>query len=109
VIRAALAVGLAIGVGLAAGACVDTNLQLIGAARPSRPAGCNVEVIEKGQPAFEFTDVAVANISCARNRDRCLAELRKQACAVGADALYGFSERTESMYIHMTVTFAARN
>src|SRR4029079_4880837 len=35
VIRAALAVGLAIGVGLAAGACVDTNLQLIGAARPS--------------------------------------------------------------------------
>jgi len=103
----ALALGLAVCVGLA-GACVDTNIQLIGPARPSRPHGCNVEVIEQGKPAFEFDDVAVANISCARNRDRCLDELRKQACVVGADAVYGFTERTESMYIHMTATFAAR-
>ena len=28
--------------------------------------------------------------------------MRKQACVVGADAIYGFSERTESIYIHMT-------
>ena len=65
-------------------------------------------MIAEGQPAFDFVDVAVANVSCAKKRDRCLDELRKQACVVGADAIYGFSERTESIYIHMTATFAAR-
>jgi len=93
---------------LATGACVDANIQLIGPAHPSRPPGCNVEVIPEGQPGYEFVDVASANISCAKKRDRCLDELRKQACAVGADTVYGFSERTESIYIHMNVTLAAR-
>jgi len=91
-----------------AGACVDIDVRLIGPARPSRPPGCNVELIEHGQPGYEFVDVALGNVSCARSRDRCLDSLRKQACVVGADAVYGFSERTESMYIHMNVTFAAR-
>ena len=27
---------------------------------------------------------------------------------IGADAVYGFSEATESIYIHMRATFAAR-
>lgn len=93
---------------LAASACVDANVQLIGPARPSRPPACNVDVIAEGQPAYDFVDVAFANVSCAKTRDRCLDELRKQGCVVGADAVYGFSERTESMYIHMTATFAAR-
>ena len=34
--------------------------------------------------------------------------MRKQACAVGADAIYGFNERHESMYVHITATYAAR-
>jgi hypothetical protein len=34
--------------------------------------------------------------------------MRKQACVVGADVVYGFSETTESMYIHISATFAAR-
>ena len=89
-------------------ACSSIDVQRIGPARPSRPADCNVELIFEGQPGFEFDDVAFANVSCAKKRDRCLDELRKQACVVGADAVYGFSERTESMYIHMTATFAAR-
>ena len=93
---------------LALGGCVDANIRLIGPAHPSRPPGCNVEVIAEGQPGYEFVDVASANVSCAKNRDRCLDELRKQACVVGADTLYGFSERTESIYIHMNVTLAAR-
>ena len=91
-----------------AGACADIDVRRIGPARPARPPGCNVEIIADGQPGYEFADVAFANVSCARTRERCLAELRKQACVVGADAVYGLSERTESMYIHMTATFAAR-
>ena len=93
---------------LLAGACVEADIRLIGPARPSRPPACNVEVIAEGQPGYDFVDVAFANVSCAKNRDRCLDELRKQGCVVGADAIYGFSERTESIYIHMTATFAAR-
>ena len=93
---------------LLAGACVDADIRLIGPARPSRPPACNVDVIAEGQPPYDFVDVASANVSCAKTRNRCLDELRKQGCVVGADAVYGFSERTESMYIHMTATFAAR-
>jgi hypothetical protein len=93
---------------LLASGCVDVDVRRIGPARPSRPPACNVDVIAEGRPGYDFVDVASANVSCARTRDRCLDELRKQACVVGADALYGFSERTESMYIHMTVTLAAR-
>jgi len=93
---------------LATGACVDADVRLIGPARPSRPPACNVEVIADGQPTFDFVDVASVNVSCAKTRDRCLAELRKDACLVGADTIYGFSERSESIYIHMTATLAAR-
>ena len=93
---------------LLAGACVDADVRLLGPARPSRPPACNVDVIAEGQPAYDFVDVAFANVSCAKTRNRCLDELRKQGCVVGADAVYGFSERTESMYTHITARFAAR-
>ena len=93
---------------LLAGGCVDIELRQIGPDRPSRPPGCAVELIPEGKPAFEFVDVASGTVSCAKKRDRCLDEMRKQACAVGADAIYGFNERHESMYVHITATYAAR-
>jgi hypothetical protein len=93
---------------LLAGGCVDIELQLIGPSRPSRPPGCAVQLIPEGKPPFPFTDVATGTVSCARNRDRCLEEMQKQACVVGADAVYGFAEKTESIYHHVTATYAAR-
>jgi len=93
---------------LLVGACVDIEVQRIGPDRPSRPPGCAVELIPDGKPGYDFVDVASANVSCAKKRDRCLDELRKQACVVGADAVYGFSEKTESMYLHINARFAAR-
>jgi hypothetical protein len=91
-----------------AGACVDIDVQRIGPARPSRPSGCAVVLFVEGRPGYEVVDVATANVSCARNRDRCLDELRKQACVVGADTVYAFSERTESSYFHINARFAVR-
>lgn len=88
--------------------CVDIELRRIGPDRPSRPPNCPVELVAGGRPAYPVTDVASGTVSCARSRDRCLDEMRKQACVVGADVVYGFSETTESMYIHITATFAAR-
>jgi hypothetical protein len=99
VVAAALALG---------GACVDIELQQIGPSRPSRPPGCAVELFPEGRPGYPSVDVASGTVSCAKKRERCLDELRKQACAVGADAVYGFNERTESIYIHITARFAAR-
>jgi hypothetical protein len=93
---------------LFAAACVDIELRRIGPDRPSRPPGCPVELIPSGKPSFEVVDVASGTVSCAKKRDRCLDEMRKQACVVGADVVYGFSESTESMYIHITATYAAR-
>jgi hypothetical protein len=93
---------------LLAGACVDIELRRIGPDRPARPPGCAVELFPEGPPSFPFVDVASGTVSCAKKRDRCLDELRKQACVVGAEAVYGFLERTESIYIHITATFAAR-
>jgi hypothetical protein len=93
---------------LAASACVDIELRQIGPARPSRPPGCAVELIPEGRPAFAVVDVASGTVSCAKKRERCTDAMLKQACVVGADVVYGFSERTESMYIHITATYAAR-
>lgn len=95
-------------VALAAVACVDIEVQRIGPDRPSRPPGCAVELLPDAKPAYEFVDVATGTVSCARERGKCLDELRKQACIVGADAVYGFSESAESMYTHITARFAAR-
>ena len=99
---------LAIALAMLAAACVDIEVQRIGPDRPSKPPGCAVELLPNAKPAFEFEDVATGTVSCARQRDKCLDELRKQACAVGADAVYGFTESTESMYTHITARFAAR-
>jgi len=100
--------GLCLALALLAAACVDIEVQRIGPDRPSRPPGCAVELLPDTKPAYEFVDVATGTVSCARKRDKCLDELRKQACVVGADAVYGFSERTESMYTHISARFAAR-
>jgi len=99
---------LALAAAVLAVACVDIELRRIGPERPSRPAGCAVELVPDGRPAYDVVDVASGTVSCAKQRDRCIDEMRKQACVVGADVVYGFSERTESMYLHITATFAAR-
>ena len=93
---------------LASAACVDIELRRIGPERPSRPPGCAVELIPDGKPSFEIVDVASGTVSCARSRNKCLDEMRKQACVVGADVVYGFSESTQSMYLNITATYAAR-
>ena len=80
---------------------------MTGPARPARPPGCVVTYFPDVR--IEGTvDIASANVSCAKSRDRCLEQLRDQACAVGADSIFLTSERSESMYIHMTARFAAR-
>jgi hypothetical protein len=83
-----------VAVALLAGACTDVQLRLVDPSRPARPAGCAVDLrpTERTLPQGEFTDVAAGTISCFGGRPRCLEEIRKQACAAGADTVYAFAE-----------------
>jgi hypothetical protein len=93
---------------LTVAACVDAQINRIGPARPALPAGCPVEIVTDGSHPSSAVDVASGEVSCSGQRDRCLAEIRKMACAVGADTVYGLSERTESGFTHISATYAAR-
>ena len=102
--RALVLVALAV---VAAGGCADIEVRMLGPQLPARPAGCALEVFPGGKPPFVTTDVASAGVSCSA-RDKCVDALRKHACAVGADTIYGFAESLESGFTHINATFALR-
>jgi hypothetical protein len=89
-------------------ACVDAQVNRIGPTRPSRPAGCAVEIVAEGPPSYPVVDVASGVVSCSGKRDRCLDEIRKMACAVGADTVYDVSETADSGFTHIAAKYAAR-
>jgi hypothetical protein len=95
---------------LLVGACTDVQLGLIGARRPARPEGCAVDLrpSERALPEGEFTDVAAGTVSCFDDRPRCLEQVRKQACAVGADTVYAFTESEGGGFTNIEARYAAR-
>lgn len=100
----ALVVVIAVAV---AGACADIEVRMLVPQLPARPAGCALEVFPGGKPPFMATDVASASVSCSE-RSKCVDALRKQACAVGADTIHGFTESLESGFTHIDAKFALR-
>jgi hypothetical protein len=101
---------LALAAALLASACTDVQLGLIGDGRPARPAGCAVDLrpAERTLPEGEFTDVAAGTVSCFGGRQRCLDQIRKQACAVGADTVYAFAESEGGGFTNVEARYAAR-
>jgi hypothetical protein len=95
---------------LLAGACTDVELGLIGATHPARPAGCAVDLrpTERALPEGEFVDVAAGTVSCFGDRQRCLDVVYAQACRVGADVVYGFSESASGGFTNIEARYAAR-
>ena len=91
----------------AVAACADIEVRMLGPQLPSRPAGCALEVFPGGKPPFMSTDVATASVSCSA-RNKCVDALRKQACIVGADTIYGFAETIEAGFTHIDAKFALR-
>jgi hypothetical protein len=67
-----------------------------------------VEIVADGRPASPVVDVASGVVSCSGARTRCLDEIRKMACAVGADTVYGLSESAASGFTNISATYAAR-
>ena len=95
---------------LSAIGCVGSEVTMIGPARPARPAGCAVTVLPGKQPAFPIVDMATARAEChaIMGRIACIDELRRQACAVGADVVYGFSESVDDSTTFISATLAYR-
>lgn len=99
---------MAAALALAVAACVDIEVRLMGPQLPARAPGCALELYADGKPPYVSTDVASATVSCSGKRDKCVEALRTQACVVGADTIYGFSESIESGFTHISATFAIR-
>jgi hypothetical protein len=79
---------------------------MLGPRRPARPLGCAVQVVP-GTPAAPVVNLASARARCLENeRDDCLYELRRQACAAGGDTVYGLSESVDQHITYIAATLA---
>ena len=79
---------------LALAGCVSSEVTPIGPARASRPENCPLSVYPTTRPAYGYEEIASVRAECDRvvGRDACVIELRRRACAAGADTVFGFSE-----------------
>jgi len=90
------------------GGCTEViRFRVMDDSYPWRPAGCALDVLpgEKGPRYTWFEDVAYAEVRC-RARERCIAELRRLACAVGARSVYWGWEETRDGRTEIDASFA---
>ena len=80
--------------GILATSCADSEATLIAPRRPARPEQCPVQLFPTTHPSYPAVDLASVRATCDNvvGRDACIGQLRMQACAVGGDTVYGFSE-----------------
>jgi hypothetical protein len=106
----AAAVSIGVALVLAAG-CHISELTMLGPARPARDPQCAVTVIPVGRPSFSYADVASARAHCTLTSGRadCIAELRRRACGVGADVVYGFDESVSGDDTYIAAILAYRD
>ncbi|HEY7372685.1 MAG TPA: hypothetical protein VIF57_11035 [Polyangia bacterium] len=105
------AAAMVVGAALLAGACVSSEVATIGPHRAARPEGCPVEIFPATTPPYPVVQVASARAKChfTAGRNACLDELRKQACAAGADTVFAFQEGLWGEYTVIAATLAARS
>ena len=101
------AIGRAIVVLLAAGGCADIEVTRTAPARAERGEHCPVDLFPAAA-AYPVVDLASANVSCPLMRSRCIDELRKQACVVGATTVYDMTESVQAGFTHIWARLAAR-
>ena len=80
--------------GVLAISCADSEATLIAPRRPARPEHCPVQLFPTTHPSYPSVDLASVRATCdnVAGRDACVEQLRMQACAVGGDTVYSFSE-----------------
>ncbi|HEY4395205.1 MAG TPA: hypothetical protein VGP64_14135 [Polyangia bacterium] len=77
----------------AAASCLGSEVTQIGPRRPAQAENCQVQIVP-GTPPAPLADVASVRARCnwTLGRDACFDELRRQACLLGGDTVYGLSE-----------------
>lgn len=91
-------------------ACVTSEVTPTGAPVAALPEGCAVTVFPSTAPNYPYRDIASARSRChfTMGRGACIEELKKEACAAGADTVYGFSEGVSGESTFIAATFARR-
>jgi hypothetical protein len=89
--------------------CVGAEVTPIGPRRASLPLNCQVQIFPATPPPYPFSEVASARAKChfSSGRNACIEELRKEACAAGADTIFGFSEGMKGEFTFISATLAA--
>jgi len=92
---------------LLAGACLANSVVTpIGARRPSRPAGCALDLFPTTSPPYPFTRIANVRTECDPvRRNTCVDQLRAEACLAGADGILGFKESRSEFDMFIDATF----
>ena len=95
---------------LLASACVSTYVTPIGPQRPSRPAGCALDLFTAADRApYPTTPIARVRTECDPvRRNVCTEQLRAAACAAGADAIVGTKESMFEYSMFVDATFVAK-
>jgi hypothetical protein len=90
-------------------ACVSSEVSRVSEAKyASRPKGCPVKVFPATTPEYNWDDIASVKARChfTQGRDACIAELRDQACSLGGDTVYGFTDGVQGEYTIVIGTVA---
>jgi hypothetical protein len=96
---------------LLVGACSGMEVTRIGPKRPSRTETCQIDVFFSALPPYPVVDIASARTMChvLSGRNACMEDLRKEACRLGAHAMYGFSEAIRADYNYVSATFGVQD
>lgn len=92
-------------------ACIRSELTpLSNDRRPSRPAGCPLQMFPTTQPPYPHENVASVRIECDPfiGRPPCVDALKEKACAAGADTIHGFQEGNSGGHMFIAATLANR-
>jgi len=103
-VRCALAVLAAV---VAATGCTEFFLLPNADPRPARPSGCPVVLIPPDSPGGYAAEIVAHGTARCRKRDGCIAELRKQACRLGAQAVAWERETPYDDYLEIYASFLA--
>jgi hypothetical protein len=104
---------MAIGLGvLLIGGCeladIGTEVKYVGPFQTARPLDCRMQMTFGPLP-YPHQDLARAKTECpdhAADEELCFDSMRREACLVGADTVYGIAETREGGVGYLNATFA---
>lgn len=106
-------IGMALGMGvLLTCACefldIGTEVKYVGPLQTARPFDCRMQMMFGPLP-YPHQDIARAKTQCPdhmADEELCFEDMRRQACLVGADTVYGIAESRDGEVSYLTATFA---